>query len=281
MATSFALRVQRLERNGDRVLTVGHLVGARNEDGWFSPGEVSATFEALRLPRPGNISQELARLRQAGLVIRRTSGGSWALTAEGGERLRSLMGTIDAKEIHLDELSGGASIFDAARHPLIPAELAPASFAPAVKRLIDRYPFERNVFCMTRFPCDPPEAGDPVPAALVTIKEALADQGLVMHLASDRSADDALFPNVAAHLWGCKYGISLLETRTKPELNDNVLVELGAMLVTGRRCAILKDRDAPKPPSDFVAQIYRELDLADQDAVHATVSAWVREDLGL
>jgi hypothetical protein len=28
-----------------------------------------------------------------------------------------------------------------------------------------------------------------------------------MPLASDRNADDELFGNVAAHIWGCKYGV--------------------------------------------------------------------------
>jgi SAM-dependent methyltransferase len=284
MAIGFGLVVQRLPRRRDRVLAVGNLVGVRAGDGWFSPGDIAKMFELLRLPSPGNISQELARLRDVELVLRRGSG-SWSLTPEGNEAMFRLVGDVDAAAIAAEIRAGGSAEFAGGEHPLIPPGLAPLPFLPAVRRLLDISPFERNVFCMTRFPKDGDAEDDPIADAVATLRRALADQGLVMHLASDRNADDQLFGNVAAHIWGCKYGIALLETRAADQdadakqLSDNVLVEIGAMLVTGRRCALLKDRLAPMLPTDFVAHLFKEVDIADQRTLADVATAWVTEDL--
>jgi hypothetical protein len=284
MARGFGLVVQRLARRRDRVLVIAHLVGEREGDGWFSPADIGNMFELLRLPSPGNISQELARLRDSELVFRRGSS-SWSLTPEGNEAVLDLVGAVDPAAVAAEITAGGSAQLAGAEHALIPVEVAPLPFLPAVRRLLNISPFERNVFCMTRFPRDSDSAADPIARAITTLRETLAHNGLVMHLASDRNADDQLFGNVAAHIWGCKYGIAILETRGTPDghetgqLNDNVLVEVGAMLVTGRRCALIKDSLAPDLPSDFVAQIYKEVDIDDQAALCDVATAWVTQDL--
>lgn len=287
MPVGFGVLVQQLGRRQDRVLAAGYVTGIRAGDGWFSPGDIANLFEALRLPRPGNISQELARLRDAELVVRRRTGGSWSLTPSGEDVVVRLVGEVDAGAVEAEMAAAGTAEFAGIEHPLIPPELAPIRFRPAVERLLAASPFERNVFCMTRFPGNGGGA-DPIAATLERIREVLAEYSLVMHLASDRQADDELFGNVAAHIWGSKYGIALLETLDpsvkapeQGQLNDNMLIEVGAMLISGRRCGLLKDRSAPKPPTDFVAQIYRELDLTDSDAVADAVGHWVQDDLQL
>jgi hypothetical protein len=199
----------------------------------------------------------------------------------------SLVGQVDPNALQAEIAPLGSAELAGAPHPLLPAELAPARFLPAVARLTDRFPFERNVFCMTRFPAVDADENDPMAETIDLARKVLKEHGLVMHLASDRNADDELFGNVSAYIWASKYGIAFLETFGEPKpdepvsLNDNVLIELGAMLVTGRRCGLLKDVSAPHPPTDFVAQIYKEIDLADESVVRETISDWVTEDLGL
>ena len=183
MPTGFGLIVQRLPRRRDRVLAVGHVVGIRGGDGWFSPGEVAAMFEALRLPRPGNISQELARLRDDELVMRRGTGASWALTPKGEEAVLALVGEADMGAIEAEMAATGTARLAGAEHPLIPPELAPVRFLPAVRRLLESSSFERNVFCMTRFPTDGSQSDDPITDAIQVLREPLAGHGLVMHLA--------------------------------------------------------------------------------------------------
>jgi hypothetical protein len=51
-------------------------------------------FEALRVPEP-DISKALSGLRGNELVLKRSSGSLWALTPEGREEVRVLIGAID------------------------------------------------------------------------------------------------------------------------------------------------------------------------------------------
>lgn len=240
-------------------------------------------FEALRLPRPGNVSETLKGLRGRGHVVRRMSGGGWSLTPEGRERFRELVGGADVDSLEAEIAAVGSAELERAQHPLIPPELAPVRFAVAIARLLERFPFEQNVFCMTRFPKAEPEADypDPVRGVIQAAREALRHHGLHLHLASDRATEDELFGNVAAHMWACKYGIGMFETRFGSEFNDNLQIEVGGMLITGRRVSLLKDRDTPDMPTDFVGHIYHGVDFDDVDAVSTEMHRWAAEDLGL
>lgn len=163
---------------------------------------------------------------------------------------------------------------------LVPPDSAPAKWRHAVDRVLEHHPFETNVFCMTRFPGRTPPPDDPIAGVITTVRATLADHGLTMHLASDRTADDDLLANVMAHAWACRFGIALLESRVGSGLNANLLVELGSMVGTGRRCALLKDGDAPELPTDFSGYIYKQTDFSDLAQVQAIVTAWVTADLG-
>ena len=87
--------------------------------------------------------------------------------------------------------------------------------------------------------------------------------------------------NVGAHIWACRYGIGILEDRVGRGLNYNVMTELGAMLVMGRRCAILKDKTLSAVPSDIVVNRYKAVDLMNLDQVASETERWITEDLGL
>ena len=132
---------------------------------------------------------------------------------------------------------------------------------------------------MTRFADDQSE--DAVAAAVVSAKSACADHGLEFHLASDRALSDNLWENVAGHMWSSRYGIAFFEDRVDKNINYNVTIEVGAMLMTGRRCALLKDTSVDALPTDLVGHIYKEVDLASKDRVSETVHTWIREDLDL
>ncbi len=256
----------------------------RSEDGWFTPAEVRTVFDALRVPRPGNVSATLGLLARRGFTLRRPGGsGSWSLTPEGREQVPPIVQGLDLAAIEAEmSLVSGAALSDAP-HAVIPPEFAPPRWQPAIARLLDAFPFEQNVFCMTRFPKETKESElpDPVQNVIDAVRAVLTDVGMTLHLASDRNADDELFGNIAAHMWACRYGIGLFETRFGTELNDNVLIEVGGMLVTGRRCALLRDRDTPNLPTDFVGHIYKRVDFDAIDKVREVVIRWTRDDLGL
>lgn len=281
MSPRIGLTIQGLQPN-QRILILGSVAGTRAGHGWFTPDEALDLFDALRLPRPGNILRSLGQLRTAALV-RTRADSRWALTPQGQERVLELMGEIDPDALAGEMVGTPGAEFVSALHTTISPALAPARWQAGIARLLERYPFETNVFCMTRFARRGTALPDPVPAVIARLREVMVAHGLTLHIASDRQAEDDLFGNVGAHMWACQYGIGLLENRLggATGLNDNVLIELGSMMVTGRRCAILKDRTAPAPPSDLTAQLYKSVDFDDLDSTGAAAHRWIAEDLGL
>jgi hypothetical protein len=262
---------------------LGQFVGIRAGDGWFNASDVAAMAEDLRLPSLGGVSQALSRLKSSQYAVPRRSGGSWSLTPEGHEKARALVGDVDVARVETEIALVGSAELDDGQHGLIPPELAPVRWRAGIARLLDTFSFDNNVFCMTRFPKATAEADlpDPVVDVIEAARRACRDHGLSLHLASDRSADDELFGNIAAHMWACKYGIGLFETRFGSDFNDNLQIEVGAMLITGRRVALLKDKGTPNMPTDFVGHIYKSVDFDDVATVSAAVHAWAADDLGL
>jgi hypothetical protein len=190
------------------------------------------------------------------------------------------MGALDVGELqsHLAALEGAQ--LGSAHHTTLPPTLGPIGWQAGIARLTAQHPFRTNVFLMTRFPKKEDKA-DPLHRVIEITRVALADHGLTLHLASDRVIDENLLGNIAAHMWACQFGIGIFEDRARHGLNYNVLIEIGAMIMAGRRCVLLKDTSAPSMPIDLVGHIYKPVDVTDDDAVSAEVHAWARGDLSL
>lgn len=280
----FALKLQLLASALEQVLVLAELIGQRNEDGRFSTSSIKDAFDDFRIPSPSNISDRLTALAKKGLVVRLGGAVPWAITPLGSKKVLEVVGSIkeSAVDAQLDAIAGAE--FGHARHSVIPAVLAPQKWVDPIRRLLDEFPFDQNVFLMTRYPGSETEGGglDPLDASISVIRESLNDHHLSLHMAKDQQLDDDLLGNVAAHMWACRYGIGILENRAGKGLNYNVVIELGAMLMTGRRCAFIRDTvTSPDVPSDFVGQLYKPLDLEDLDSLRSTIHRWVAHDLGL
>lgn len=247
-------------------------------------GEIAALLEELRLPSPQSrhITSRAADLVQADLLVVRGMGArrEWALTPTGQLRAIELVAQIDPARLEPQLAQVPGAELGHVRHTTLPPTLAPAKWAPGIARLLERSPFETNVLCMTRFP-DPDLEDDPNQAVIDTVRKALNAHGLVLHLASDRIVDEDLLGNVAAYMWACQYGIGLFEDRVGRGLNYNLVTEVGAMVMAGRRCALLKDNTAPLMPTDLIGQIYKPVDFDNLDGVAREAHLWAAEDLGL
>ncbi len=127
----------------------------------------------------------------------------------------------------------------------------PARVQPLRGFLAD-HPFDTNVFGMTRFADAKVGRNDPAGCALGVARETCQEYGLEFHLASDRAITDDVWSNVMAHMWGSRYGIGFFEDRVERGLNYNLVTEVGAMIMTGRRVALQKDGSIEKMPTDFV-----------------------------
>jgi hypothetical protein len=278
MNDRFGLLLQALKTAGRRTLVIGDLVASRSSDHTFKPADLQRGFMELQVPPPGNIGQALSDLGKRGLVLSHGKG-TWSLTPNGRARVRELVGD-SADVVAGQSINAPGAEFAHVQHTVIPPWAAPPRWQVALKRLLANHPFETNVFCMTRFPSEGPTP-DPVRDAVEVIRDRLARFGLTVHLASDRLVDDDLLTNVGAYMWGSLYGLGIVEDRAESGVNYNAVIELGGMIVTGRRCGILKDTDVNALPTDLAGQVYKSVDLSDMTAIAAEIDTWAEQDLDL
>ena len=277
MSDPLALQIQQLGGYAEQTLVLTHVAELQSAGASACPADVRRTFVQLRLPPPSNVSQYLATLARQRLVMQ-PGRGRWAATPAGVDRIRDLM--ADADETALRRLARHAPepVFGDAPHHLLPPELAPAAFQTGIGRFLSGHPFDCNVLCMSRFAR---AQDDPIRAAIDVCRRTCAEAGLEMHLASDRVVEDLLFGNVAAAMWASRFGIAVFEDRLGQGLNYNVVLEVGAMLATGRRCLLLKDVTLDRLPTDLVGHVYQPIHLQDPATTATAVAHWIREDLGL
>lgn len=240
-------------------------------------------FELLRIDPPGNINDVLAGLRAQRLVTRRGLKPSWSLTPGGRDRVQGLIGEIDPAAVAVELADVPGAQLGHAVQKLLPPALAPTKWAAGIQQMLEDFDFDRNVFCMTRFPesAQDEEYLDPVSEIVPAARAALACHGLTLHLASDRQLDQDLYGNIAAHMWACRFGLALFENRLGRGLNHNMTIEVGSMLMTGRVCALLKDTTLEQMPTDFVGQIYKPVEFSRTDEVVAELHRWAVNDLRL
>ncbi len=278
MNDRFGLLLQALNTAGEKTLVTGDLVASRSSDHTFRPNDLHSAFMDLHVPPPGNIGQALSGLRKQDFVLSHGKG-VWSLTPTGRAQVRQLVGD-SAHVVAVESATAPGAEFAHVQHTVIPPWAAPPRWQVGLKRLLADHPFETNVFCMTRFPSEGPMP-DPVRDAVELVRERLARFGLTVHLASDRLIDDDLLSNVGAYMWGSLYGIGIVEDRAKSGVNYNAVIELGGMIVTGRRCGILKDKGVKTLPTDLAGQVYKSVDLSDMGTVTAEIDGWTSKDLGL
>jgi hypothetical protein len=82
-------------------------------------------------------------------------------------------------------------------------------------------------------------------------------------------------------MWACRYGIAFFEDRRGRGINYNLTIEVGGMLIAGRRLALLKDGSIDRLPSDLVGKIYKSVDFDDVNATAAAIHLWLGDDLML
>ena len=214
------------------------------------------------------------------MLLKARAADLWSLTPKGRQRIDELFGDIDVTRMAVAIQAHPGPLWGDATQTVLPPHLAPAKWLPAIRRLLADHDFDKNVFCISRFP-RPTRPDDPIATVIDLARSTLRTHGLTLHRANERLVGDEMWENVGAYMWACRYGIALFEDRVEEGLNDNVVIETGGMLTAGRRCALVRDVTAKKLPSDFIGQIYRSVDFDHPESVAAVLHTWVSQDLGL
>ena len=280
-ASSIGARVQALDLT-DQGLVLGTILEGRGGDGRFAPTDLADLFDEIGLPRPPHLSNLLAALARRGLAGRgRLGRGRWRLTPDGRDRARQLLTADQMLQLAREAAVHASAVLGGAVHPTLPPWLAPPDLEHRIATFLETHPFSSNVFAMTRFPAGDQAVPDPVRHAIESAREACRSHGLELHLASDHAIVDTLWGNVAAHMWASKYGIAFFEDLLGRGINYNLAIEVGAMLIAGRRTALLRDPSVAAMPTDLVGQIYKRVEMNDPAAVSEALHGWASADLGL
>ncbi len=279
MATNLLHQIQSFGSLNDQTLVVLHIATFRSDNKSASPSEILRTFIDLSIPPPKNVSQHLAALAKQKFILA-PSTGRWRVSQVGAERIRQLTGGVSESLITATLASPDDATIADAPHSLLPWEVAPVPFRASIGRFLEGRQFERNVFGISRSPRkDKPS--DVIAETLEVCRTTCADLGLDFHLASDRVVEEMLFSNIVAAMWACRYGIAIIEDTVEEGVNANVILEVGAMLITGRPCLLLKDVSVKKPPSDLVAHLYDEVDISQASSLDDAIRRWAKHRLGI
>jgi hypothetical protein len=272
------LRLQSLALR-HQVLALSRLAQTRSDSGLFAVADIDDLFDRIGLPPPSRTRDTVNSLiRDKALVRdRRTAPpANLKLSPRGLAQAQQLASDMDLRAAVLEARSSAVATLGETPHPEIPPSLAPPDLILPLRRFFDEFPFETNAFAMTRFP-DPKEKQklDPIADAIEAARGACQHRGLHLHLASDRKIMPEVWSNVAAHMWGCRYGIAFIEEHTEKGINLNMSIEVGSCLALGRRLALLRDETVKNMPSDLVGHIYHPLDLTRPNSVTDQIDKWL------
>jgi hypothetical protein len=283
MGDSVGLRVQGLALN-EQFLALARLLESRDGSRDFTVRAVDSLFHELSLPGPVKPHNVAAVLERNGLIRRGRDRGVWRVTPRGRAESEKIVSGIDLAALVAEAATDGARLGGAAQPVILPEFGAPPELIEILREFLSENEFDRNVFGMTRFPREgSSEPPDPVKSALEVARATFQAHGLKFHLASDRQLHDDLWTNVAAHMWASRYGVGFFEDLARPAsgLNYNLSIEVGAMLMAGRRCCLLKDPSIASLPTDLVGRIRKDVSFEDIDAIGVVLHSWIRDDLGL
>ena len=124
--------------------------------------------------------------------------------------------------------------------------------------------YEKNVFIMTSF-----EKNPKLEEITKVIKDTLSARSLVGHRADAGRFTNILWDNVCTYIFGCKYGIAVLENFSRDEFNPNVALEYGYMIALGKETLLLKEKQF-KTRADIHGTMHEEF---DKDSLATTIPA--------
>src|SRR5882724_8186960 len=147
-----ALRVQGMKPQ-DQVLILSQIAEARSTTARvFTAAQIAQLYLGFAIPPPKYIPDVLQKLKAKNLVTAAGAKGVWRRTPLGKQTCDKLLSEMDLVVLAAESVSGHAPSLGTATHPVIPPSLAPPKLIPGLRKFLETYPFDTNVFGMTRFP---------------------------------------------------------------------------------------------------------------------------------
>jgi hypothetical protein len=112
---------------------------------------------------------------------------------------------------------------------------------------------------------------------LAAIKQALSKHGLTATRADDKSYAPELFPNVQTYVYGCGFGIAVIERIEEEAVTPSIAMELAIMAALNKPVCLLKDRTMQKLPTDLQGHLHEDFDTRNpKGTIGKAIDKWLR-----
>lgn len=109
------------------------------------------------------------------------------------------------------------------------------------------------------------------------LKVYLAEHGLTLLRADDRTYSEDVLGNIEAYLYGCRFAIAVHERVLSDDPNPNVALEIGYMLGLKKDVCLLKERTVKSLPSDLNGRLYVQFDSQNlETSLRENVGRWLK-----
>ena len=114
------------------------------------------------------------------------------------------------------------------------------------------------------------------------IKDTLKKEGVSVVRADDKDYTNTIWENIQVYMKGADAGIAVFDYvsvggEVPKCINPNVSAEAGYMMGLEKPVLILKDKNLPRLPTDFISHLYHAYDGDNPKSVKRPVKTWIRK----
>ena len=158
----------------------------------------------------------------------------------------------------------------------------------AVLRFQEDTPYDKSVFVMMKFP-DRTSLDEKSYMLLTDIWDELVQTfstyGLIVRRADKKTYHEQLWENICVYIFGCRYGLAILEDTVAQELNPNVTLEYGFMKALNRNVGLLRDVNFKHDRADLTGKLAKTFEIdangvLDKTSLNKAVQDWLL-DMGI
>ncbi len=113
---------------------------------------------------------------------------------------------------------------------------------------------------------------------LKSTREILKKHDIIGLRADDKQYHNDLRWNVLTYIFGCAFGIAVIERILADTFNPNVAFEIGYMEALYKPICILKEQTVAKLPSDILGKLYRKFDSQNiKKTIQPVLESWLND----
>jgi nucleoside 2-deoxyribosyltransferase len=254
--------------------------------------ENASSFEALKAigNRLGEFTQESIEIRLVELPLLGTGAGQMDADVSASALREGFLRSAHPDATMLIKAAQG--VVDKIQRLFAETALAPATsplalqsnqsflgrIPPAITESLAKFKVEhpdakRTAFIMMRF--SQTRAHQQI---FSTIEDTLNKHSMRGLRADTKEYCQTLFDNILTYMYGCGFGIAVLERLEQEEFNPNISLEIGYMMALGKPVLLLKDKTLKSLQSDLVGHLYRPFDPQSiSETVPKEVSSWLKQ----